>query len=170
MTRRSERPIVCDKEVETMVRWKVLWPEDLEGSSAVAVQASAIADDAENPPRPVLAGRPRLRLVGEAVGTAPSDAHGGSERSHNDAGDVTTDESDRHDIRPYARAVMIRERARDIYHNRVCPACRRAAAVPLCLQDGTRDPSGRVNPFTATLVGFRCLQCRHEWPASRIHH
>ncbi|MDA1163887.1 MAG: hypothetical protein O3B13_12355 [Planctomycetota bacterium] len=54
-------------------------------------------------------------------------------------------------------------RARNLSLNRTCPGCSRAGVLPLMLNDGRIDGSGRMVPGSATLVGFRCEQCSHEW-------
>lgn len=56
-------------------------------------------------------------------------------------------------------------RARRLHSNQNCPDCRRADVLPLMLNDGRLDGAGRLVPGSATLVGFRCEQCCHEWPA-----
>ena len=56
-------------------------------------------------------------------------------------------------------------RAQRLSVNRSCPDCSRAGVLPLMLNDGRLDGSGRLVPGSATLVGFRCEQCSHEWPA-----
>ncbi len=153
-----------------MVPWKVVWPEELEeaGTACSRGPESEEATACSDASRPVT--RPNLRVVRDDATDAVIEFGDRTTRAQRSDFSHDADGQLRAARSPYAWAVVIRERARDIYHNRVCPACRRAAAVPLCLRDGVCDPNGRVNPFTATLVGFRCLQCDHEWPASRIHH
>jgi hypothetical protein len=56
-------------------------------------------------------------------------------------------------------------RAQRLNVNQTCPDCSRAGGVlPLMLNDGRMDGSGRLVPGSATLVGFRCESCSHEWP------
>ena len=63
--------------------------------------------------------------------------------------------------------VSATQRARAIHANTSCPCCLHAAVVPLMLNDGRVDSAGQIIPGTATLVGFRCGQCEHEWLASQ---
>ncbi|NQV27803.1 MAG: hypothetical protein HQ518_25930 [Rhodopirellula sp.] len=56
-------------------------------------------------------------------------------------------------------------RAHRLNANQICPDCRRVGVFPLMLNDGRLDGSGRLVPGSATLVGFRCETCSHEWPA-----
>ena len=55
-------------------------------------------------------------------------------------------------------------RARVEKENRACPCCHRASVQPLELGDAVRNRNGAKVPGTATVVGFRCSGCRHEWP------
>ena len=55
-------------------------------------------------------------------------------------------------------------RAQRLNSNQTCPDCSRAGVLPLMLNDGRMDGSGRLVPGSATLVGFRCESCSHEWP------
>jgi hypothetical protein len=59
------------------------------------------------------------------------------------------------------------DRARSIHANVCCPQCRHASVLPLMLNDGRTDAAGQVVPGTASLVGFHCEDCDHEWPATR---
>jgi len=54
-------------------------------------------------------------------------------------------------------------RAQRLNSNQTCPDCCRAGVLPLMLNDGRMDGSGRLVPGSATLVGFRCETCSHEW-------
>ncbi len=65
--------------------------------------------------------------------------------------------------RPDTNPAMLR--ARSLHANQACPDCRRVGVLPLMLNDGRLDGSGRMVPGSATLVGFRCEQCSSEWPA-----
>lgn len=56
------------------------------------------------------------------------------------------------------------ERARLIHENRHCPCCDHPVVEPVELGDGLRSRNNVPIPGTATLVGFRCLGCRAEWP------
>lgn len=87
---------------------------------------------------------------------------------------ATTDTSDEPEIYSFADWVTkLRSpdssyaalRAKHVNKNQCCPDCRRVGVVPLMLNDGRIDGSGRLVPGTATLVGFRCQQCTHEWSA-----
>lgn len=55
-------------------------------------------------------------------------------------------------------------RAQRLNANQSCPDCSRVGVLPLMLNDGRMDNSGRLVPGSATLVGFRCETCSHEWP------
>lgn len=55
-------------------------------------------------------------------------------------------------------------RAQRLHSNQTCPDCTRVGVLPLMLNDGRMDGSGRLVPGSATLVGFRCDSCSHEWP------
>jgi hypothetical protein len=55
-------------------------------------------------------------------------------------------------------------RAQRLNANQTCPDCSRAGVLPLMLNDGRMDGSGHLVPGSATLVGFRCETCTHEWP------
>jgi hypothetical protein len=48
--------------------------------------------------------------------------------------------------------------------NQQCPCCRRVSVAPIELADSARNRNGASIPGTATIVGFRCHACRHEWP------
>lgn len=56
-------------------------------------------------------------------------------------------------------------RAQRLNKHQKCPDCSRTGVLPLMLNDGRMDGSGRLVPGSATLVGFRCETCSHEWPA-----
>jgi hypothetical protein len=64
--------------------------------------------------------------------------------------------------RPDANPAALR--AHRLNANQTCPDCSRAGVYPLMLNDGRMDGSGRLVPGSATLVGFRCETCSHEWP------
>ncbi len=55
-------------------------------------------------------------------------------------------------------------RARAIYRNRFCPQCDRVAVVPVELKNPLLNRNHRPLPGSASLVGFRCRLCNHEWP------
>jgi hypothetical protein len=56
-------------------------------------------------------------------------------------------------------------RARMLFQNRCCPVCQYPVVHPLELTDAARNRRGRIIPGTATLVGFHCNGCGHEWRA-----
>ena len=56
-------------------------------------------------------------------------------------------------------------RAQRLNANQACPGCHRVGVLPLMLNDGRIENSGRMVPGSATLVGFRCQECSHEWSA-----
>lgn len=53
-----------------------------------------------------------------------------------------------------------------LLHNRVCPECSRITVEPVELLDGHLDRKGALIPGSATVVGFHCNACGHEWPAA----
>ncbi len=55
-------------------------------------------------------------------------------------------------------------RAHQLRKNRHCPCCSHPVVEPIELNDGAVNRSGLPIPGTATLVGFRCDSCSHEWP------
>lgn len=57
------------------------------------------------------------------------------------------------------------QKARKCYHNSTCPACRRITVEPIELNDAQISRNGAVRWGTATVVGFSCNACGHEWPA-----
>ena len=63
--------------------------------------------------------------------------------------------------------LRILNRARMRFANRICPCCCRATVAPVELKDCEYDRGGREIPGTATVVGFSCERCGHEWPAHR---
>jgi hypothetical protein len=58
-------------------------------------------------------------------------------------------------------------RARLWNSNQVCPCCRRATVEPVELEDGLLNAKAEPIPGTATIVGFNCSSCGHEWAAIR---
>jgi len=56
-------------------------------------------------------------------------------------------------------------RARVLFKNHQCPACRSASVSSLELRDGLLNRKNHTIPGTATVVGFRCESCDNEWPA-----
>lgn len=61
-------------------------------------------------------------------------------------------------------------RAQLLRENDQCPHCRHAVVEPLELADGTIGRNNRPIPGSATLVGFHCLRCHWEWPATPRKH
>lgn len=59
-------------------------------------------------------------------------------------------------------------RARLAHRNRCCPNCRRVTVQPVELDDALLDRKGEEIPATATVVGFYCTTCRHEWSPLRL--
>lgn len=51
--------------------------------------------------------------------------------------------------------------------NRACPCCRRASVEPVELEDGLLNAKAEPIPGTATIVGFTCNGCGHEWATIR---
>ena len=62
------------------------------------------------------------------------------------------------------RMLDVVTRARVERENSQCPCCQRITVRPLELADAVRNRNGARVPGTATIVGFRCTRCRHEWP------
>lgn len=54
-------------------------------------------------------------------------------------------------------------RAKLEHDNCKCPSCRRVTVRPIQLEDALLDRRGLEIPGTATIVGFYCTTCRHEW-------
>lgn len=70
------------------------------------------------------------------------------------------------EIEPRQSAVA---RARLEHRNKCCPNCRRVTVRPIELEDALLDRRGMEIPATATIVGFYCTTCRHEWSPPRLH-
>lgn len=56
-------------------------------------------------------------------------------------------------------------RTRAIHDNQCCPVCDRSAVEPLVAKDAWIGRNHRPIPGTATLLGFRCVHCEHQWSA-----
>ena len=56
-------------------------------------------------------------------------------------------------------------RARVIHSNRYCPKCQHPNVEPLELDNAVMSKNYLPIPGTATLVGFHCHGCQHQWPA-----
>jgi len=54
-------------------------------------------------------------------------------------------------------------RARLEKSNSQCPSCQRVSVQPIELRDAITNRNGATVPGTATVVGFQCNACRHEW-------
>ncbi|MCA9039089.1 MAG: hypothetical protein KDA65_01945 [Planctomycetaceae bacterium] len=61
-------------------------------------------------------------------------------------------------LRVLSRAKLIRD-------NRECPCCNSASVLPIELDNAILNRNRLPIPGSATLVGFRCTICDHEWPA-----
>jgi hypothetical protein len=57
------------------------------------------------------------------------------------------------------------ERARNLRRNGRCPHCDHPIVEPIELDDAILNRNRMPIPGTATLVGFHCHGCHHEWPA-----
>ena len=60
------------------------------------------------------------------------------------------------------------DRARLEHHNRCCPNCRRITVQLVELDDALLDRRGRAIPGTASIDGFYCTSCGHEWSPRRL--
>lgn len=54
-------------------------------------------------------------------------------------------------------------RARIQRANTQCPCCRRVTVQPIEQPDAIVNRNGATIPGTATIVGFQCNACRHQW-------
>ncbi len=54
-------------------------------------------------------------------------------------------------------------RARLSRRNRQCPSCQRVTVDPIELGDAWTNRNGASVSGSATVVGFRCNSCRHQW-------
>jgi len=70
---------------------------------------------------------------------------------------------ERHHAGSYAAA----RRARLWNSNQTCPCCRRVTVEPVELEDGLLNAKADAIPGTATIVGFNCSSCGHEWATIR---
>jgi len=59
-------------------------------------------------------------------------------------------------------------RARLEHHNKCCPNCRRVTVQTVELDDALLDRRGLVIPGTASIDGFYCTTCGHEWSPQRL--
>ncbi len=65
------------------------------------------------------------------------------------------------------RPQSVVERARLKHRNQSCPKCHRVTVEAVEADDALLDRRCEAIPGTATVVGFFCNACRHEWP---VHH
>lgn len=61
------------------------------------------------------------------------------------------------------RMVDVIARARMERENTQCPCCRRVTVQPIERPDAIVNRNGATIPGTATIVGFQCNACRHQW-------
>ena len=64
--------------------------------------------------------------------------------------------------RPHRR-LAVADRARLEFQNRCCPICNRVTVEPVELDDARYGKNGSMITGTATLLGFNCNACGHEW-------
>jgi hypothetical protein len=96
--------------------------------------------------------------ISEATPTSPAEARAGSNEPEIYSFAEWVDKLNR----PGTNSAALR--AQRLNANQTCPDCSRAGVLPLMLNDGRMDGSGRLVPGSATLVGFRCQTCSYEWP------
>lgn len=60
------------------------------------------------------------------------------------------------------------DRARIEYRNQRCRKCGRVTVETVELDDALLDRRGIPIPGTATIVGFFCNACRHDWPVNHL--
>ena len=60
------------------------------------------------------------------------------------------------------------DRARLQHRNRCCPNCRRITVDPVELDNALLNRRGVSIPGSATVVGFVCRSCKHEWHTERL--
>lgn len=66
------------------------------------------------------------------------------------------------------RSQTVVERARLQHRNQCCTRCRRATVEAIEADDALLDRKCAAIPGTATVVGFFCNACRHEWPVNHL--
>lgn len=66
------------------------------------------------------------------------------------------------------RSQTVVERARLQHCNQCCPRCRRVAVEAVEADDALLDRKCAAIPGTATVVGFFCNACRHDWPVNHL--
>lgn len=62
-----------------------------------------------------------------------------------------------------APALDVITRARLLFSNRSCQECGYPVVEPVEMSDSLVNRNGLAIPGTATLTGFRCCGCDHEW-------
>ena len=62
-----------------------------------------------------------------------------------------------------SKPMTVVKRAQLLFSNRKCPECCYPVVEPVELSDSTINRSGLAIPGTATLIGFHCCGCEHEW-------
>lgn len=66
------------------------------------------------------------------------------------------------------RSQTVVERTRLQHRNQSCTKCRRATVESIEADDALLDRKCTAIPGTATVVGFFCNACRHEWPVNHL--
>jgi hypothetical protein len=66
------------------------------------------------------------------------------------------------------RSQSIVDRARLEHRNQRCRHCGRVTVETIELDDALLDRRGMPIPGTATVVGFFCNACRHDWPVNHL--
>lgn len=66
------------------------------------------------------------------------------------------------------RSQSIVGRARLEHRNQRCRQCGRVTVETVELDDALLDRRGMPIPGTATVVGFFCNACRHDWPVNHL--
>jgi hypothetical protein len=66
------------------------------------------------------------------------------------------------------RSQSVVDRARLEHHNQRCRQCGRVTVETIELEDALLDRRGMPIPGTATVVGFFCNACRHDWPVNHL--
>ncbi|HVJ87133.1 MAG TPA: hypothetical protein VM452_15870 [Caulifigura sp.] len=67
----------------------------------------------------------------------------------------------------FSSGPSVLRRARLWNSNQTCPCCRRATVEPVELEDGLLNAKAEPISGTATIVGFNCSSCGHEWATIR---
>lgn len=67
---------------------------------------------------------------------------------------------------PETREILqtfLANKARLRHHNSCCPECHRVTIEPVEMHDALVTRSGAIVRGSATIVGFSCSACGHEW-------